>query len=250
MEAVRRRARLAHVSHLRDHRALDRGVEVGVLEDQERGVAAELHRDLEDALGCLGDQLAARIRDGVGFRDAGAIRHVADVSTSSLEAYRFYSEGLTAYGNTRSDDAKDLFEKAVTIDSGFAQAYLHLALVCGHLGMTSDVERYTAKANEHADRLDERHQLLLRALIARNAGNFNDAVRAREEVIAKYPDLEEAYAIACRIYTPVTGPLQDPKKYMAVTEAGAAAVPSSTLLRNSRILVARRRKIQRGNPRL
>ena len=111
----------------------------------------------------LVDQLAARIRDGVGLREAGAIRHVADVSTSSLDAYRYYSEGVTAYGNTRSMDARNLFEKAVMIDPTFAQAYLHLALVSGQLGMTSDAEMYAARAAEHPDRLDERQRLLLKA---------------------------------------------------------------------------------------
>jgi hypothetical protein len=49
---------LAGVAHLRQHRALDREVEVGVVEDQERRVAAELHRDLEDLVGRLLDELA------------------------------------------------------------------------------------------------------------------------------------------------------------------------------------------------
>jgi eukaryotic-like serine/threonine-protein kinase len=180
----------------------------------------------------LVDQLTARIRDGVGFRDAAAMRHVAEVSTSSLEAYRFYSEGLVAYNNTRASDAKDLFEKAVAIDPTFAQAYFHLALVCGHQGMTSDVDKYAAKAAEHVDRLDERQRLLLRAEVARIAGKPQEAVQAIDEVIGKYPDTEEAYAIASRIYQPVVGPLQNPDKYLAVTKAGVAALPSSTLVRN------------------
>ena len=180
----------------------------------------------------LVDQLAARIRDGVGLREAGAIRHVADVSTSSLDAYRYYSEGVTAYGNTRSMDARNLFEKAVMIDPTFAQAYLHLALVSGQLGMTSDAEMYAARAAEHPDRLDERQRLLLKAELARHAGNYDEAIQALDEVIAKYPDLEEAYALGCRIYHPVIGVLQTPGKYLAVTEAGVAALPSSTLLLN------------------
>src|SRR3954447_24362598 len=65
VEAVRRRARLAAVAHLRDERALDGGVEVGVLEDEERRVAAELHRDAQDLLGRLLDErLADRRRAG------------------------------------------------------------------------------------------------------------------------------------------------------------------------------------------
>ena len=55
-EAVGRGAGLADVAHLGEHRALDRGVEVGVLEDQERRVAAQLHRDAQDLLGRLLDQ--------------------------------------------------------------------------------------------------------------------------------------------------------------------------------------------------
>jgi tetratricopeptide (TPR) repeat protein len=180
----------------------------------------------------LVDQLAEGIRNGIGLRDAGTLRHVAEISTSSLEAYRFYSEGLTAYNNTRSDDARRLFEQAVAVDPTFAQAYLHLALVGRHRGVTKDAEMYERKAAEYAARLDERQRLLLKAEVAGNAGKPEEALHVLDEVIAKFPDTEEAYAIACRIYQPVVGPLQNPGKQLAVIEAGVAAVPSSTLLRN------------------
>jgi len=52
-EPVRGRAGLAHVAHLRDHRPVDRGVDVGVVEDQERRVAAELHADPLELVGGL-----------------------------------------------------------------------------------------------------------------------------------------------------------------------------------------------------
>ena len=56
-EPVGGRAGLAHVAHLGEHRAVDGRVEVGVGEDQERRVAAELHRDPEQLVGGLLDQL-------------------------------------------------------------------------------------------------------------------------------------------------------------------------------------------------
>ena len=59
VEAVGGGARLADVAHLRDHRALDRGVEVGVVEDHERRIAAELHRHPQHLLGRLLQQRAA-----------------------------------------------------------------------------------------------------------------------------------------------------------------------------------------------
>jgi hypothetical protein len=55
-EAVGGRAGLTDVAHLGEHRAVDRPVEVGVLEDDERRVAAELHRHPQQAVGGLLDQ--------------------------------------------------------------------------------------------------------------------------------------------------------------------------------------------------
>ena len=49
-------AGLAHVAHLGDHRAVDGGVDVGVLEDEERRVAAELHAQPLQLVGGLPDQ--------------------------------------------------------------------------------------------------------------------------------------------------------------------------------------------------
>src|SRR5688500_17768268 len=51
VEAVGRGARLADVAHHGDHGALDRGVDVGVVEDQERSVASELHSDAPELVG-------------------------------------------------------------------------------------------------------------------------------------------------------------------------------------------------------
>jgi hypothetical protein len=47
-EPVRRRAGLAPVAHLGQHRAVDRRVEVRVVEDEERCVAAQLHGDAQE----------------------------------------------------------------------------------------------------------------------------------------------------------------------------------------------------------
>src|SRR5579862_10055288 len=47
-EAVRANARLARVAILRDDRAVGRRIEIGIVEHDERRVAAELERDLLD----------------------------------------------------------------------------------------------------------------------------------------------------------------------------------------------------------
>ena len=89
VEAVRRRAGLAHVAHLGDHRAVDRGIDIGVLEHDERRVAAELHRRLDDVVGGFVQQLAADL-GRAGERDdahARIVQHRVDhlARTSATE---------------------------------------------------------------------------------------------------------------------------------------------------------------------
>ena len=61
-EPVRRDARLPRVPELAHHRSGDRLLEVGVVEDDERRVAAELERDLLHLTGALRHQQLARPR--------------------------------------------------------------------------------------------------------------------------------------------------------------------------------------------
>ena len=58
-EPIRRDAGLPGVAELRDHRAGDRGVEIGVGEHHERRVAAELERDALEVVRALPHQIAA-----------------------------------------------------------------------------------------------------------------------------------------------------------------------------------------------
>jgi tetratricopeptide (TPR) repeat protein len=181
----------------------------------------------------LVDQLAAQIRDGIGFREATGIRTVSDVSTASLEAFQWYSQGLDALFNTRMDDAQNFFERAVAIDPTFADAYLQLAEATGFRGLLGLQREYLRKAAEHADRLGERQRLILAAQSAVASGDSVAASRAVDELIAKFPDAEQAYGIAAvQLYAPVTGLIPDPAKVLTTSAAGAAALPKSMSTHN------------------
>ena len=179
----------------------------------------------------LVDQLAARIRDGIGFRDATSIRRVSDVSTTSLEAFRLYSQAEDALFNSRMDDAEELLERAVAIDPTFADAYVQLADASKFRGFVGLQREYLRKAAEHADRLGERHRLILEAASARAEGDSATTARAIDELIEKFPDTDQAYALAGSLYAPVTGVVYDPAKWLKTSAAGAAALPRSSLTR-------------------
>ena len=180
----------------------------------------------------LVDQLAARIRGGIGFHDATSIRRVSDVSTTSLEAFRLYSQAVDALFNSRMDDAEKLLERAVAIDPTFADAYVQLADASKFRGFLGLQREYLRKAAEHADRLGERHRLILEAESARAEGDSATTARALDELIEKFPDTDQAYALAASLYAPVTGVVYDPAKWLTTSAAGAAALPKSMLTRN------------------
>jgi hypothetical protein len=52
-EPVGRGAGLAHVAHLGGERTLDRGVQIGVFENEERRIPAEFHRSPQHGVGGL-----------------------------------------------------------------------------------------------------------------------------------------------------------------------------------------------------
>ena len=67
IETIGRRAGFAHVAHLGDHRAFNGGIDVGIVENEKRRIAAELHGGLDHLIGGFMQELAADFR-GAGER--------------------------------------------------------------------------------------------------------------------------------------------------------------------------------------
>lgn len=88
-------------------------------------------------------------------------RDLREVTTSSIEAYRYYAEGINLHERMRSEQALPLLEKAVAIDPGFALAYTKLAVVHGNLGHSNLRDEYSAKSLEHLDRLTPRERFYI-----------------------------------------------------------------------------------------
>jgi tetratricopeptide (TPR) repeat protein len=179
----------------------------------------------------LVDQLAARIRDSIGVGNAAEIRSVADVSSTSVEAYRLYSEGEQAWISFRLEDAEKALTHAVTIDPAFAEAYLQLASVMDFLNRPIARASYLRQASIHADRLNERQRLLAEVEWAREEGDFAKAARALDTVLDRFPDFEEAY-VSATLYEPVRGAIFDPQKQITLLNRGIQSLPTSGGIRN------------------
>ena len=89
---------------------------------------------------------------------SGDDRGLTEVTTSSIEAYRYYAEGMNYHERGLSSEAAPLLEKATEIDPDFAMALAKLAVVNSNLGLFDKRDEYAKRALERTDRLTSRER--------------------------------------------------------------------------------------------
>ncbi len=176
----------------------------------------------------LVDELTLQIQKNLNLTVAAGGASIAGMTSGSLEAYRFYTEGFEAFYNLHTADARRLFQKAVELDPSFAMAYFQLSQLSEFVGDPAAAEEYRRKTLEHLDRLPERQKLFVQASYAHREGKPEKAVTVLEDLVARYPDEEEAYQTLSVAYAE----LNQPEQSLAGLERGVKAVPSSVSLHN------------------
>jgi tetratricopeptide (TPR) repeat protein len=88
---------------------------------------------------------------------------------------------------------------------------------------------YLNKAAEHADRLSESRRLLLNLQLARER-NVPEALQLLDEVVAKFPETEDAYTIAGLMYG---DEMRDRDRLIEIMKIGVSALPNSPSIRNN-----------------
>ncbi len=177
----------------------------------------------------LVDELTREIQGTLRLAGAASAGGVAEVSSSSLEAYRLYTEARKAADNMRTADARPLLEQAVAIDPAFASAYYVLSGVTQILGDRAASEAYRQKVRDNLSRLPERERLLLEGEDTHHRdGQAAKAVEILETLVKRYPDEEVAYEHLAHAYRD----LAQPEKALSAYERAVKAVPASGSLRN------------------
>jgi tetratricopeptide (TPR) repeat protein/predicted Ser/Thr protein kinase len=176
----------------------------------------------------LADELAARIRQQLNVRTAGAVRPVAQITSTSVEAYRLFALGVDAATNVRTADARKFLGQAIAIDPDFALAQLWIYRIPS---LPFD-ERlaHLAQASKHLDRLTERDALSVEAAVAESQNRGQDALAKYEQLIARYPDATDAYQGASNVSRFLLG---DPVKSLEIMERCLAANPTAGHMYNT-----------------
>ncbi|UCC44422.1 MAG: tetratricopeptide repeat protein [Candidatus Zixiibacteriota bacterium] len=134
------------------------------------------------------DLLAARVREillSPGQAQNEFDPSLADVTTRSAEAYRWYLEGVDLYGRKHFDEAKECYLRAVEHDSTFAMAWYCLAF--------HHVPGAAENAVKYSDRASHKERLYINFLEARESGDVRRAEVILRELVERYPDEKVAW---------------------------------------------------------
>ncbi|MDH5384453.1 MAG: tetratricopeptide repeat protein, partial [Candidatus Aminicenantes bacterium] len=137
------------------------------------------------------DELSKEISKGIGLserRITASAQKIADVTTSSLDAYNEFLKGVEKYDRYYYDEARKFFENAIERDPNFAAAHQWLALTYGKLGNTKARKEVLIKAKALAEKANEKDRLNIYALYAQVIEkDVEKRIRILEEMTAKFP---------------------------------------------------------------
>ncbi len=122
---------------------------------------------------------------------------LADVMTDSEEAYRLYLEGIELRRQFFAEMGHKRFLKAIELDSNFAMAYYEAARADFGSPQSKWFLEMAVKKSEHTTPL-QRLYIMAASYLADN--QIDRSIRTLEQIIDKYPDEKEVYAMLARRY--------------------------------------------------
>jgi len=143
------------------------------------------------------DELSKEISLGVGVtrqKIEEARLRIADVTTSSMDAYNYFLKGRESNINYYSADAIRFLKRAIELDPAFASAYLYLALSHGYLGEIKARNDALEKAKFFSQKATEKEKLYIEASYAEFVEQDEEkAFYILQQMAKKYPKEKRAH---------------------------------------------------------
>ena len=114
-------------------------------------------------------------------------RRVADVTTHSTEAYRFYLEGYDYHSKYYWQEAEQSFRKAIEHDPTFAMAYYMLAKTLNRGERAGAVGGIVQQAVAYSDKVGLREKFHIDAFAAMVSRNHTLAIKTLEKLLKQFP---------------------------------------------------------------
>ena len=162
----------------------------GAVESSLFSLVDELTRRFKSKMTELGGPKARPILARPGEpKETGLDRGVTAITTSSLEAYRYYAEGINYHERGLSSEAAPLLEKAIEVDPDFAMALAKLAVVYNNLGRFDKRDEFAKRALDRIDRLTARERYYIEGFYYSLRPETSDrSIKAYQQGLALHPE--------------------------------------------------------------
>jgi serine/threonine protein kinase/Flp pilus assembly protein TadD len=139
------------------------------------------------------DELTRKIKENFQITSeniAGDIdKDVGQITTSSPEAYKYYVEATKYFYAGDYRQAVQLYEKATSVDSGFATAFRSMAMAYYNLGYYTEGDKFVQRAFELSDRVSDRELYRNKAEFYRiSEKTYDKSIQAYSKLLELYPD--------------------------------------------------------------
>jgi DNA-binding winged helix-turn-helix (wHTH) protein/TolB-like protein/tetratricopeptide (TPR) repeat protein len=129
-------------------------------------------------------------------------RDLKEVTTASLEAYRYYVEGMSLHSRHKEDEARVPLERALAVDPSFAMAAAKLSIVFFNIGQDRRAAEFAERAIAHLDRLPPKERYYIEGwYYVRQEATLGRAEEAYRTVLELYPDHHSARGSLGAVYT-------------------------------------------------
>jgi len=165
------------------------------------------------------DKLGAAIRSHLSLPEQARMestRPVANVTTHSPEAYRYYLEGLDWDSKLYGSEARQSFLKALLFDSTFAMAYYKLSTHNLAGGTIQEKRELIARAVKCSERATWKEQRYINAAALDFEGSSTKAIEELQQIVERYPDEKDAYQRMGEFYGALGQPQNAASQYEKV----------------------------------
>lgn len=168
----------------------------GQLIDVKSGTVIQSHKlegvDIYD----LVDKLSDNIRDDLSLTGNGEdTGNVVAQREYSIEAYRYYLEGVDFLNESEYSAAIEKLKKAIEIESDFSRAYYKMAIAHWWMddAMSSEEEGSIAEILKSKKYATRKEQMLSEGAVALMERRFEDGYKTYSALTELYPDEKEAW---------------------------------------------------------